>query len=121
MVPENQDVFLQLLGHAEFNYLAQAYDVPKDVWQPFCHHGAGYALRIGDAMNDAKKYSEKTDRMVVKDNKGNKVDGKGWAVFYWRLRYCLVAAGPKSFFSGYSAATLKERFSFLDEAKALDF
>jgi hypothetical protein len=47
------------------------------------------------------------------------VDGDGWALFYWRLRYRLVASGTKSF-GRYSAVALEERFSWKDEDWALD-
>ena len=47
------------------------------------------------------------------------VDGDGWALFYWRLRYRLVASGAQSA-GKYSAVTLQERFEWKDEQWALD-
>jgi hypothetical protein len=123
MVPENQDVFLQLLGHAEFSYLAHAHDVPKDAWQPFCHHGAGYALRIGGRMELAQRTAWLADHMVFTDGTtlGASRDWRGgWALFYWRLRYRLVGVGPTSLRGAYSAVALEERFAFIDENNALD-
>jgi hypothetical protein len=120
MVPENQDVFIQLLGHAEFSYIAQAHEVPKDVWQPFCHHGSAYGVSIGSPMILARRTVHHADEMTF-NAKGSllRVDGDGWALFYWRLRYRLVADGTKSF-GRYGAVKLEERFQWTDEDWALD-
>jgi hypothetical protein len=53
------------------------------------------------------------------DANDNRVDDKSWALFYWRLRYRLVGTG-KSYAGRYLSVALEERFSFLDEASALD-
>jgi hypothetical protein len=122
LVPENQDVFLQLLGDAEVSYLAQAHDAPKDVWQPFCHHGAGYALHIGEHMEFAKKHADWADHMWFYSSDPNKLtalDGESWALFYWRLRYRVVPQGASSL-GVYHTAAAEERFSFNNEPKALD-
>jgi len=123
MVPENQDVFLQLLGHAEFSYLAQAHDVPKDAWQPFCHHGTGYAVRVGSRMELANASVWLTDHMLFTDGTplGTTRDWRGgWALFYWRLRYRLVGVGKTDVLGRYSAVELEERFAFNDEHEALE-
>jgi hypothetical protein len=112
-VPENQDVFLQLLGHAELSYLAHAHEVPKDAWQPFCHHGAGYALAVGGPMEAARDNVDRLDHMWFSGTGTDNVNGKGWALFYWRLRYRVVPDGPYG-------AKLQERFGFIDEPRALE-
>jgi hypothetical protein len=120
MVPENQDVYIQLLGHGEFSYISQAHEVPKDVWQPFCHHGSAYAVRVGNPMDIARRTVHYFDQMTFNATGSLlSVDGDGWALFYWRLRYRLVASGTKSF-GRYSAVALEERFSWKDEDWALD-
>ncbi len=110
---------LQLLGDAEYSYLAQAFHAPKDVWQPFCHHGTAYALRVGEPMELGRKAAPDADRMRFYDSKGNRVDEQGWALFYWRLRYRLVGSG-KSYAGRYLSVTVEDRFSFLDEPEALN-
>ena len=64
LVPWNQDVFIQLLGHAEFSYIAQAHGVPKDAWQPFCHHGGGYAVRVGSPWRSRSVRFTMLDQMT---------------------------------------------------------
>jgi hypothetical protein len=121
MVPENQDVFLQLLGHAEVSYIAQAHGAPNDAWQPFCHHGTAYALRVGTPMEIARDHVHLSDHMAFYPPGPNadKLDGTSWALFYWRLRYRLVPSGATSW-GAYHAAVVEERFRFNNEPKALD-
>src|SRR5262249_3989557 len=63
LVPENQDVFLVPLQAHQVSYLAMARgtiedgfarQLPANEWQIFCHHGAGYGLRVGDKMDAAR-------------------------------------------------------------------
>ncbi len=61
----------------------------------------------------AKGISHWSDHMIFKDTKGRIVDGKGWALFYWRLRYHLAPSCPL-------VLGLEERFSFNNEHEALD-
>jgi len=123
MVPQNQDVFIQLLGEAEFLYLARAHDVPTDAWQPFCHHGAGYAVHATDTLDDAKSRLPPVLATKFCASVKDRLTGGmnfTWSLLYWSLRYRLRAvpkAGPggKTSWEG----QVEERFSFTDEPGAL--
>jgi hypothetical protein len=122
MVPENQDVFMLLLKHNAFSYLAQAHEVQKDKWQPFCHHGAGYALSSKLVVTIARGSAASFDDMRFEVGSGDfrrPVIGD-FALFYWRLRYRLKPVeklDPTG--QPFWDAEVEERFSFKDEARAL--
>jgi hypothetical protein len=120
MVPHNQDVFLIPLEDNAFTYLAQAYDVRKDEWQPFCHHGGGYAVSVAFVTQIARWLMPNVDGMAFFTEGSELPIIGGWALFYWRLRYRLKpvqstnAAGDIVW-----TAQVEERFSFKDEAATL--
>jgi hypothetical protein len=124
MVPLNQDVFIVILEKHGFSYLAQAHDVPKNGWQPFCHHGGAYAVAMKPPALAAKQQMSLIDGMVFQAGNvghGLEVEG-GWALFYWRMRYRLKPV-PRTMSPALGVldwdAVVEERFSFTDEPAAL--
>ena len=121
-----RDVSLQLLGDAEFSYLARAHGAPKDTWQPFCHHGGGYALRIGETrqVDGEGPCAPKPDHMIVPGTaNGDNVDGPdgllrrcstGGSAIAWCLRgRCPTEEGTR-------APYLRRGSRSPNEPKALD-
>jgi hypothetical protein len=137
MVPQNQDVFLVVDSATQISYLARAHDAKAGRWQPFLHHGTGYALSIGKEVYLGRVSAWMFDSIrFMKDTvpsvpipipappyvimPGVQVDG-GWSLMYWRLRYTfdLVKVARKSDGTVSADLKVKERFSFTDREKAL--
>jgi hypothetical protein len=123
MVPENQDVFLVLHTEHSFSYLAQAHDVPKNIWQPFCHHGAAYAVSVAWVAEFAKFILAEFDGMrfaLGSSPSGDSTVLGNWALFYWRLRYRLrPVARTDANGQTHWDVEVQERFSFKSEPRAL--
>lgn len=125
MVPSNQKVGLLLLSEHSFSYLAQAGGARHNEWQPFCHHGAGYALSTGAKIALARKLVPLTDGVSFFRNTAS-ARGPGlvpvvpdWALFYWRLRYAVKAVEKQTANGTEKVLEVVERFSFKDKAAAL--
>lgn len=123
MIPPNQDLWLWLTNASGFNYAGVAHQVPADEWQVFCHHGAGYAVHTGWAMNMARNLDEldftihvqgifsdipdgyaatgDASRVTLMDSRGEEIDPSvSWAAFYWHIHYFfdgsdIVAGAPE--------------------------
>ena len=129
MVPANQRVGLHLLSEHAFSYLAQAREAHHDEWQPFFHHGAGYALSVGTLIKLAKKMvlhaipgsvtffanQPPLDVGVGKIERDPAIVAGDWALFYWRCRYAVRVVDT----AADKTLTVVERFQFKDKQAAL--
>ena len=106
MVPENQDVDLQITQKNQFIYKSRAHTPTADSWQVFCHHGAGYLLSIlfnGKAA--PRLLSNIMIREATRDWSGVRfwtilgtelTPEESWAVFYWHMQFYVdLDEGPK--------------------------
>lgn len=124
MVPQNQKVGLLLLSEGSFSYLARADEPRRNEWQPFCHHGAGYALSVGDPAKMAKLVMPMADEIIFQKLSANprlspaSVTGD-WALFYWRLRYTFKVVERQTATGTEKVLELVERFAFKDKSAAL--
>ena len=133
MVPLNQRVGLHFLSEQSFSYLAQAQGAPHNEWQPFFHHGAGYALRVGAPISLAKTAVLYTipgsvtflanqppiDDGIEKVERGPAIVGGDWALFYWRCRYAVKVVETQTAKGTEKTLAVVERFSFKDKQAAL--
>jgi hypothetical protein len=137
MVPHNQDVFLVIDSAVQISYLARAHDAKAGKWQPFLHHGSGYALSVGKEvylgrfsawMFDSIRFMKDTPLVPIPVpipappyalTPGMQVEG-GWSLFYWRLRYTFeVVERSQPDGTAVTELKVKERFSFTDRERAL--
>jgi hypothetical protein len=121
MIPENHESFLVITGEAQFSYLERANLVEPQHWEPFCHHGAGYALAVGTKVTMAQLATQILSPVLIETSKSLLADPffevmGDWALFYWRARYTVVDNGAGSS----PRLSLKERFQFKNKKKALD-
>ena len=92
MVPENQDVFLEVLSPIQVLYEVEAGLFPSgawmdpDRWQVICHHGAAYALDAGIKTWLAKRAGP-LGAFGTWTNFAIPDADNSWASFYWNLRY----------------------------------
>ena len=97
MVPENQDVDVQIVAKNAFLYKARAHTASADSWQVFCHHGAGYLLSERFSAELARVLmSNVFVRAGTRDWSGVRLDSlvgseitpaQSWAIFYWHMQF----------------------------------
>jgi hypothetical protein len=105
--------------------MATATGVNGHTWQVFCHHGGAYALAVNSTYGGLSKAGFAMTELKIRaeDNSfrsnaekhpllSDTAASHNWALFYWRLRYCVVSSG--------SGVAVKERFQFTNLIKALE-
>lgn len=102
MVPENQDVALEIQGPNKVSYHAYATPLPNQKflkyleWQITMHHGSAYAQGIADwtssTMASVNSFMAR-EMIEFYDASDNKIDNS--ARMYWYLRYFPAIVGGK--------------------------